>query len=85
MLVLTRKTGETITIGDEIKIYIQEIRGNQVKLGIVAPPHVAVHREEVYLRIQEENRRAARVTPENLADVARAYQDLRRTGAKPQG
>ena len=85
MLVLTRKTGETITIGDDIKIYIQEIRGNQVKLGIVAPPTVAVHREEVYLRIQEENRRAARVTPENLLDVARAFKDLRQKGAKQQG
>jgi carbon storage regulator len=82
MLVLTRKIGETITIGDEIKIYIQEIRGNQVKLGIVAPPTVAVHREEVYLRIQEENRRAARVTPETLQDVARMFKDLRRPGAK---
>ena len=85
MLVLTRKTGETITIGDDIKIYIQEIRGNQVKLGIVAPPTVAVHREEVYLRIQEENRRAARVTPENLLDVSRAFKDLRHKGAKQQG
>ena len=78
MLVLTRKSGETITIGDDIKIFIQEIRGNQVKLGIVAPPNVAVHREEVYLRIQDENRRAARVTPGNLSEVASIYKDLRK-------
>jgi len=55
-----------IAIGDEIKIYIQEIRGNQVKIGIKAPADVTVHREEVYLRIQEENRVAAKGTPEQL-------------------
>jgi carbon storage regulator len=66
MLILTRKSGEMIAIGDEIKIYIQEIRGNQVKIGIKAPADVTVHREEVYLRIQEENRVAAKGTPEQL-------------------
>lgn len=72
MLVLTRKPGETITIGDEIKIFVQEIRGNQVKIGIKAPPHVAVHREEVYIRIQEENLEAVKTTAENL-DAALAW------------
>ena len=66
MLVLTRKPGETITIGDDIKIYVQEIRGNQVKIGIKAPPDVAVHREEIYIRIQEENIEAATATKESL-------------------
>lgn len=79
MLVLTRKSGETITIGDDIKIFIQEIRGNQVKLGIHAPPNVAVHREEVYLRIQEENRKAARVTPEHIKNVAELYKSLKKS------
>jgi carbon storage regulator len=69
MLVLTRKSGESITIGDDIRVYIQEVRGNQVKIGIQAPPHVAVHREEIYLRIQEENRRAAQVTPEMIQNA----------------
>jgi len=55
-----------IAIGDDIKIYIQEIRGNQVKIGIKAPPEVTVHREEVYLRIQEENRMAAMATTEQM-------------------
>ena len=76
MLVLTRKSGETITIGDDIKIYIQEIRGNQVKIGIKAPPQVAVHREEVYIRIQDENRRAAKVTPEGLSSAMNAYNEI---------
>ncbi len=66
MLILTRKAGEMIAIGDEIKIYIQEIRGNQVKVGIKAPPEVTVHREEVYLRIQEENRAAAKATTDQM-------------------
>jgi carbon storage regulator len=66
MLILTRKSGEMIAIGDEIKIYIQEVRGNQVKIGIKAPSDVTVHREEVYLRIQEENRVAAKATAEQM-------------------
>ncbi|MDD5341867.1 MAG: carbon storage regulator CsrA [Patescibacteria group bacterium] len=59
MLILTRKLGENIRIGDKIKVTILDIKGGQVKLGIDAPPHVAVHREEIYERIREENRRAS--------------------------
>jgi carbon storage regulator len=70
MLILTRKSGEMIAIGDDIKIYIQEIRGNQVKIGIKAPSDVTVHREEVYLRIQEENRLAAKATADQMAAAA---------------
>ena len=66
MLILTRKVGESIAIGDDIQIYIVDIRGTQVKLGIKAPSDVTVHREEVYLRIQEENKRAAEVGKEDL-------------------
>lgn len=73
MLVLTRKSGESITIGDDIRVYIQEVRGNQVKIGIQAPPNVAVHREEIYLRIQEENRRAAQVTPEMIRNALNQF------------
>jgi len=63
MLVLTRKLGENIRIGDSVKITVLEVRSGQVKLGIEAPPEVKVHREEIYARIQEENRRAQRGTP----------------------
>ena len=59
MLVLTRKLGENIRIGDNVKITVLEVRSGQVKLGIEAPAEVKVHREEIYARIQEENRRAA--------------------------
>jgi len=60
MLVLTRKLGENIRIGDSVKITVLEVRSGQVKLGIEAPPEVKVHREEIYARIQEENRKAQR-------------------------
>jgi len=71
MLVLTRKLGENIRIGDVIKITVLEVRSGQVKLGIDAPPEVKVHREEIYARIQAENRRAAASSPDALRDAAR--------------
>ncbi len=54
MLVLSRRLGETLIIGDDVKITVLGISGNQVRLGIAAPKDVSVHREEVYRRIQDE-------------------------------
>lgn len=54
MLILTRKIGERIMIGDDIKINILAVRGCQVRIGFQAPDEVPVHREEIYLRIQKE-------------------------------
>ena len=71
MLVLTRKLGENIRIGDVIKITVLEVRSGQVKLGIDAPAEVKVHREEIYARIQAENRRAAQTSPDALREAAR--------------
>lgn len=53
MLILTRKPGERICIGDDIEVTIISMRGNQVRVGIAAPKEVAVHREEVYKRISD--------------------------------
>ncbi|GJH43597.1 carbon storage regulator CsrA [Pasteurella canis] len=53
MLILTRKVGESLLIGDDISITILNIRGNQVKIGIKAPKDVSVHREEIYQRIKQ--------------------------------
>ena len=75
MLVLTRKLGENIRIGDSVKITVLEVRSGQVKLGIEAPPEVKVHREEIYARIQEENRRAQRWKPDASADQNTAAQE----------
>ncbi|HET6461636.1 MAG TPA: carbon storage regulator CsrA [Syntrophales bacterium] len=61
MLILTRKLGESIKIGDDIRITFLEIKGKQVKLGIEAPSQVAVHREEIYHLIKEQNMKAADV------------------------
>ena len=69
MLILTRKVGESIAIGDDIQVSVVEIKGTQVKLGIRAPKDVTVHREEIYLKIQEENRRASQVSTDTLGSV----------------
>jgi carbon storage regulator len=69
LLILTRKVGESVAIGDDIQVSVVEIKGTQVKLGIRAPRDVTVHREEIYLKIQEENRRASQVSTDTLGSV----------------
>lgn len=68
MLVLTRRVGQSIMIGNGIEVQIVEIRGDQVRLGIVAPADVSVHRREVYEQIRAENREAARA-PQAAAEL----------------
>ena len=59
MLVLSRRTGESIVIGDDVVVTVLEVRGDVVRLGVAAPRSVQVHREEVYRELQESNRAAA--------------------------
>ena len=73
MLVLTRKVGEGVVIGDEIKITVVEIKGGGVRIGIEAPASVKVHRQEVYQRILQENKEASQW---NLADLNELSADL---------
>jgi len=54
MLILTRRVGETLMVGDEVTVTVLGVKGNQVRIGVNAPKDVSVHREEIYLRIQQE-------------------------------
>ncbi|PAV24554.1 carbon storage regulator CsrA [Tamilnaduibacter salinus] len=54
MLILTRRVGETLMVGDEVTVTVLGVKGNQVRIGVNAPKDVAVHREEIYQRIQSE-------------------------------
>ena len=64
MLVLSRHRDESIMIGDDIVVTIVDIRGDKVRLGIQAPNHIPVHRQEVYEAIQRENRKASQIGEE---------------------
>jgi carbon storage regulator len=67
--------GESITIGDDIKVTVLGVFGRQVRIGIDAPPKVVVHREEIYVKIQNENRKAAKSVRQDLASVVKLLKD----------
>ena len=78
MLILARRIGESIMIGDQVEISVVDIKGDQVKLGIKAPAQVKVYRSEVYAAIQEENRAAASAAPAEPAEDRRVDAEPRR-------
>ncbi|MFN7098110.1 MAG: carbon storage regulator CsrA [Gammaproteobacteria bacterium] len=67
MLILTRRVGETLIIGDDVTVTVLGVKGNQVRIGINAPKDVSVHREEIYLRIQQEKQ--TKHSAEDVADT----------------
>ncbi|MFP5520142.1 MAG: carbon storage regulator CsrA [Bdellovibrionia bacterium] len=71
MLVLTRKLGESIAIDDHIKIRVVQIKGKQVRLGIEAPKDTKIHREEVYVAIQDQNQQSVNVSSDKTRSVAK--------------
>jgi carbon storage regulator len=71
VLVLTRKIGESIAIDDNIKITVVQIKGKQVRLGIQAPHDTKIHREEVYVAIQEQNKESLTTSADSSRQVAK--------------
>ena len=76
MLILTRKLGERITIGDDIVITLLEIKGAQIKLGIEAPKNISIHRQEIYERIRTENLKSSHVNELDLARAATLFSSI---------
>ena len=85
MLILTRKPGESLYIGDDIKITIVELKGHQIRVGINAPPELRIYREEIYLQILEENRMAAEATQSVDVNLDTLSAALSAPGASAQG
>lgn len=83
MLVLSRQRDQTIMIGDDVEITVVDIRGDKVRLGITAPSKIPVHRKEVYEAIKRENRAAANVRVEDIANVANGQKN--KAGAANNG
>jgi len=72
MLVLARKKNESIMIGDSIEIKVLAIEGEQIKLGIIAPKHIDIHRKEIYISIKEENKQAADISTKLLEQLKKS-------------
>ena len=84
MLVLTRRLGESICINDDIKIVIQNVRGHQVRVGITAPRDTVIHREEIYQRIQQENRQAS-TTDSSMEPISALYKAMKEDQRTKEG
>jgi len=75
MLILSRKKDESIMIGDDVEVTIVDVRGDRVRLGIVAPQHIAVHRREIYDAIQNEKKKALGQKKGSTNEVSKNQKD----------
>jgi carbon storage regulator len=80
MLILTRKPGESILIGDDIEVTITSIDQNKVRVGIKSPSHIPIYREELYRKIQKENRAAALIGKDEFESLLDIYSSGRQGG-----
>jgi carbon storage regulator len=85
MLILTRRVGENLRIGEEVSVVVLEVNGNQVRLGITAPKSVTVHREEVFERIAQEKRAAAMPKDARTPVTKSVRVSLKKPGRRPSG
>lgn len=75
MLILTRRPGESLYVGDNIRITVLSLQGKQIKLGLEVPADMTVYREEVYTRVKEENRRALQTSTQDLMVATALWQN----------
>ena len=78
MLILTRKPGESLYLGDDVRITVLGMQGRQVKLGLSLPKNMVVYREEVYRRVVEENRQALETSNEDLLVAAKIWLEAKK-------
>lgn len=81
MLVLSRRVGESVTIGDDVVVTVLEVRGDVVRVGIDAPRSVAVHRTELLVQLEDSNQRAASPSEDAVASLAKAMRKRGSNGA----
>lgn len=74
MLILTRRSGESLYLGDNIKVTVLSIQGKQIKLGLDVPREMTVYREEIYKRVQEQNKQALESKDDDLIQVTTLWQ-----------
>ena len=77
VLILTRKVGESIMVGDHIRVVVVDVKGRQVRVGVDAPEDTKIYREEIFEKIQEENTRASRVDAKELKNAADLWSRVR--------
>ena len=85
MLILTRRVGETVVIGNDVDVTVLGVKGNQVRLGVKAPREVSVHREEIYKRIKDEKQESSHSKTSHSGSGERSRSHHRHTGNGQNG